>query len=183
MWSQQDLTVWTAALQAGEVVAAPAEGVYGYCVDPFNVTALQQLMTLKQRDPSKGVICLVRNLADVALLCGDVPEETYDAIRTYWPSVPAQPVTLILPAKLGLPELLTGGRGSLALRWTACDYMQKYLSAWGGPLVSTSLNISGDLPATDAAAIPLTVPALTCPEPLPGYVSKVYDPMQGVWLR
>ncbi len=56
-----NLREWLIALSCGGVVAAPAEGVYGYCCDPFSEIALQNLINLKQRDPAKGLIILIHD--------------------------------------------------------------------------------------------------------------------------
>ena len=73
--------------------------------------------------------------------------------------------------------------------------MQEYLAAWGHPLVSTSLNNSGEAPATEVSTIPADVVALTLPRPLSGIpepnlrlrgeamgeVTLAYDLEQIVW--
>lgn len=189
---------WVAALRAGQITAAPAEGVYGYCADPFNPAALQSLLELKQRDPSKGFILLVSNpyqLASVANLT--YPQDTKintaitRAIGTYFPfkSTPEQaPTTLILPAAANLNPLLTGKKSSfkfptVAVRVPTQPYMLEYLQAFGGPLVSTSLNVSGQPPATQIGQIPPEITALTWPEQLSGQPSRIFNPLNGEWLR
>jgi L-threonylcarbamoyladenylate synthase len=114
MWTDNQLQPWLRALSAGDVVAAPAEGVYGYCCDAFNPQALAKLMALKQRDPNKGVICLVPNKAALnqlvsSELTAHEQLQIEGAIAQHWPCEGTAPVTLILPAQDGLPPLLTGG--------------------------------------------------------------------------
>jgi tRNA A37 threonylcarbamoyladenosine synthetase subunit TsaC/SUA5/YrdC len=79
--------------------------------------------------------------------------------------------------------LLTGDFGTLAIRLPQPAYMQAYLQAAAIPLVSTSLNISGEAPATHAAAIPTGTPSLTLNEPLSGTPSRIFNPMTNQWLR
>jgi L-threonylcarbamoyladenylate synthase len=180
-WNPAQLAPWLAALKAGEVAAAPAEGVYGYVADPFNPKALQKLIQLKQRDPAKGFIVLIDQLAQLQQLCPQpLPPYAAAATRSHWPY---PPVTLILPALPTLPPLLTGGTTTIAVRYPAVDYMLEYLAAFGGPLVSTSLNISGEPPAIQASQIAADVPALTLAEPLSGRPSRIYDPEKSLWLR
>lgn len=186
------LVTWLAALRAGQIAAAPAEGVYGYCADPFNPAALQALIALKQRNPAKGFIMLVSNpyqLAAVANLASPQPAVA-KAIATYFPfdDSPQLPTTLILPAAQGLNPALTGahsasGHPTVAVRAPTCAYMREYLQAFGGPLVSTSLNLSGQPPATHALQIPADIPALTLPQPLSGTPSRIFNPLQNEWLR
>ena len=70
-------------------------------------------------------------------------------VRESWPG----PVTWVLPARAGLDPLLTGGRGSVALRVTAHPVAAALCRAFGGALVSTSANLSGRPPARSAVAV------------------------------
>ncbi len=181
-FSLNALDVWQAALHRGEVAAAPAEGVYGYVAAPFHVEALQSLLEAKNRAPTKGYIVLIENLSQLSLFCPVLPEACHQAMQTYWhPSQP--PTTLVLPALPTLPKLLTGGLPTIAIRLPQQPYMQSYLAAAGMPLVSTSLNLSGQPPATHANHIPVGVPALTLPYALSGTPSRIYNPLENTWLR
>ncbi|MBI1308274.1 MAG: hypothetical protein GC129_00250 [Proteobacteria bacterium] len=180
-WSAAQLEPWLQTLRAGGVAAAPAEGVYGYMADPFNPAALQSIVNLKQRSPAKGLIVLISNFAQLQKLCPHPLPPAYEsATRTMWPY---PPVTLLLPALPSLPPLLTGNRPTIAVRYPAADYMLQYLDAFGGPLVSTSLNLSGQPAATQPSQIPTHVPALTLPKTLSGKSSRIYDPQKSLWLR
>lgn len=176
---------WLAALKAGEVVIAPAEGMYGYCCNPFHEGALAKLMALKQRSPNKGLIVLIPDISHLASLCPTpLPESCQSALQTHWgASTNPQPTTLILPALPKLPKLLTGEHTTLAIRKPHSPYMREYLEAWGGPLVSTSCNLAGEPPATLANQLPVSIPALALPEALGGNPSRVYDARKGIWLR
>ena len=173
---------WSAALRAGRVCAAPAEGVYGYVADPFNPAALQGVLTVKNRVPTKGCIVLIQNREQLDQLCPTLPQSCTDAMATYW-QLGQPPVTLILPALPSLPEQLTGGMPTIAVRLPQPDYMQDYLKAVGQPVVSTSLNLSGEPPAIRREEVPLDVPALTLPHPLSGTPSRIFNPVTGIWLR
>lgn len=181
-WSQPQLEAWCAVLHAGGVAVAPAEGVYGYCADPFNPVALEALMARKQRDASKGLIVLVSDIAQLARLCPPLPERCQQAIAIHW-QAGQPPTTLILPVLNTLPPLLTGAHGTLAIRLPHTPYMQEYLAAYGGPLVSTSCNISGQPAAMMASQLPEGVPALTLPAALSGTPSRIFNPLTGRWLR
>lgn len=182
-WPKNTLEEWKKALQKGQVVAAPAEGVYGYCADPFNPQALANLLEIKQRSPKKGFILLISHLKQLNDLCQDIDmaneKHITEAVVTHWPG----PVTLILPARPGLPETLTGGQNTIAIRLPSEPYMLEYLNYFGSPLVSTSLNLSGQPPATQAIQIPSEIPALTLPNPLSGQSSRILNPSTNQWLR
>lgn len=182
LWKPSELHDWSAALRAGQVCAAPAEGVYGYVADPFNLTALQSLMEAKNRASTKGYIVLVQNVGQLKWLCPTLPQNCTDAMAAYWrPDQP--PVTLVLPALPTLPPLLTGGLPTIAVRMPQVGYMQEYLAAAGQPVVSTSLNRSGEPPAIAREEVPAGVPALTLPQPLSGTPSRIFNVVENRWLR
>lgn len=177
-----NLREWLIALSSGGVVAAPAEGVYGYCCDPLREIALQKLINLKQRDPAKGLIILIHDKRQLKEVCAPLGKVEREAVATYW--VDGQPpTTLILPTKRDLSPLLTGGRDTIAIRYARVGYMREYLTAWGQPLVSSSLNSSGDPPVTEATAMPAGMVALTVARPLSGNSSRIYDCAARRWLR
>jgi L-threonylcarbamoyladenylate synthase len=173
MWSSRELSPWLAALKKGEIVAAPAEGVYGYCADPFNSRALEKILEIKQRSLQKGLIVLISKLSQLDQLSPrSLPEECRSAVSAYWPGA----VTILLPALSSLPGILTGGLSTVA-------YMLEYLEAHGGPLCSTSLNPSGEPPAIVPKQISGGIPSLTLSEPLSGSVSRIFNPVAHSWLR
>lgn len=182
-WPENTLSEWKKALQNGQVAAAPAEGVYGYCANPFNPQALVNLLEIKQRNLQKGFILLISHLNQLTALCQDIDmaneKHITQAVVTHWPG----PVTLILPARAELPEALTGGQNTLAIRLPSEPYMIEYINYFGGPLVSTSLNLSGQPPATQASQIPPEIPALTLSQPLSGQPSRIFNPLTNQWLR
>jgi L-threonylcarbamoyladenylate synthase len=181
-WPATQLESWGTALQSGHIAAAPAEGVYGYVANPFAEAALQAIFNAKQRTLNKGFIVLIQNLNQLPLFCPALPDSAISAIQTHWqPGQP--PTTLVLPALPDLSKLLTGGLSTIALRLPQTDYMQAYLRAAGTPLVSTSLNLSGQPAAVSADQIPAGLLALTLPEPLSGTPSRIFNPLENTWLR
>ena len=179
MFTQQDLETFCEKLKNGHVVAAPAEGVYGYCADPFNVDALEKLLAIKNRTAGKGFITLIKDWDDLKQLVRPLSAHEKRTLETYWPGQ----VTVVLPAAKGLPPLLTGGRDTIAVRMPKADYMQNYLHAWGAPLISTSANLSGHPPATTTADLFDGIFALENKTPLKGGVSTVIDFATGAHLR
>jgi L-threonylcarbamoyladenylate synthase len=184
-FSAEQTQPWLAALKAGHVAAAPAEGAYGYVADPYNPLALQEVLNIKHRNPGKGLITLIGKLEQLKELTGPLNKACEYAIAQYWGAEGAKhgPVTLLLPAIAGLHPLQTGGGAFVAVRFSHESYVQEYMKLWGGPLISTSLNISGKPPAVQASQIPAGVAALSLPEPLPGTVSRIFAPTENRWLR
>lgn len=179
MWNSDQLERWTRALKEGQVVGAPAEGVYGYCVDPYNEKALKRLIEKKGRSADKGFIILVNNFSEMKEMTRLVTESEKEVISHSWPGN----TTIVFLARSTLSKLLTGGRDTVALRMPSEPYMKEYLNAWGGPLVSTSLNKTGERAITEGDKVPENIIALRIPERLNGRESKIYDAINYSWIR
>ena len=129
-------------VRKGGVIAYPTESVYGIGCSPMLISSLQRVLDLKKRDPNKGLIIVAADY-EQALPYIDVSrltEISHELMSKYWPG----PYTLVLPASPSLPELLTGGRTSIAIRVSACKAVKELCKAYGGAVVSTSCNISGE---------------------------------------
>ncbi len=106
------LTAARAALQAGGIVGIPTETVYGLAVLP-RPDPLAALLAAKARSMDKGIALLIDDLEQVSELV-QVPEVAQRLAATRWPGA----LTLVLPLRPGvaLPDLVTGGRATLAVR-------------------------------------------------------------------
>ena len=134
------------ALRAGAIVAYPTEAVYGLGCDPHDRQAFYRLLALKRRPDSKGVILIAADTAQLAAYLGPISADIAARLHASWPG----PVTWIAPASPQVPEWLTGGRDTIAVRVTAHPIAAALCRAFGGPLVSTSANRSGSPPARSA---------------------------------
>jgi len=136
-------------LRQGGLIALPTETYYGLGVDPFNAQALQRLFAIKRRIPEKAVLVLVEEQSQVPLLANDVPAPLQRLMNHFWPG----PLTLIFPAKKDLPELLTGGSGTIGIRQSPDATARLLLAAFGRPITATSANRSGAAAAITAAEV------------------------------
>lgn len=169
-------------LKASEIVAVPAEGVYGYSVDALNEAAIERLVAYKGRDHTKGLIVLIGDMAGLKDLCPMLSAQTIDKLQELW--APGQPATtVVLPALPQLPALLTGGKGTVAVRLPQAEDMLALLKVFGGPLVSTSANKSGEPAIYDLAHLPNDLYALPTARTLNGAVSRIYDMASSTYIR
>lgn len=132
-------------LRAGGLVAYPTEAVFGLGCDPRNESALERLLELKRRPTDKGLILLAADAAQLSDWVEPLPEVAAARVRASWPG----PVTWVMPARAGVSPLLRGAHASLAVRVTAHPLAAALARAFGGALVSTSANLSGEPPARD----------------------------------
>ena len=148
----------------------------------LNSRALERLLAYKHRDQSKGLIVLIGGMDQLRDLCPSLSDSAMNKLRELW--APGQPpTTIILPALPNLPELLTGGRGTVAVRLPQVEDLLALLEEFGGPLVSTSANKSGEPAIYEMADLPPELYALPTERTLSGAVSRIYDLMTGNYLR
>jgi L-threonylcarbamoyladenylate synthase len=164
-------------LTSGGVLALPTETFYALAVNPLDEAALARLFALKERPASKPVLVLVGDPAMLPQVAGEVPAAGARLLARFWPG----PLTLILPARPGLPELLTGGAGTIGVRVPRQAVTCRLLTSLGFPVTGTSANRSGAAPLVEAAAVArefgdrvdLILDAGPCPGGLPSTIVDV----------
>lgn len=139
------------ALRQGSIVACPTESVWGLSADPLNSAAVQQLLAVKQRPVEKGLILVASCLEDLALYIEAPGRKALQRATATWPG----PHTWVFPASPQAPGWITGSHPSVAVRVTAHPVLAQLCKAFGGALVSTSANRSGQPPCRDVAQLRL----------------------------
>ena len=132
----------THVLHKGGVIVYPTEAVWGIGCDPFNEAAVMRLLDIKQREVDKGLILIAADLEQLKD-CLDLPAlrtERLVEVLASWPG----PHTWTMPASPMAPRWITGAHESLAVRVCAHPTVVALCRAFGGPLVSTSANLSGE---------------------------------------
>lgn len=139
------------AFFTGEILAYPTEAVFGLGCDPDNEQAVMSLLALKQRPVEKGLILVAKTYSQLLPYVKDsaIPLDRRTAIISSWPG----PVTWLLPRADNAPEWLTGGSDMIAVRVSAHPVVMQLCEILDKPLVSTSANLSGQSPVTEAQEI------------------------------
>jgi len=132
-----------AVLDAGGVIAYPTEGVWGLGCDPANGPAVARLLAIKRRPVEKGLILIAADFAQLVPWLAPPAPEALARAQASWPG----PNTWLFAASEAAPPWITGGNPKIAVRVTDHDVARRLCRAWGGPLVSTSANRSGEAPA------------------------------------
>ncbi|HYC55171.1 MAG TPA: L-threonylcarbamoyladenylate synthase [Candidatus Binatia bacterium] len=131
-------------LRSGALVVYPTETVYGIGADAADAGAIERLLELKGREGGRGISLLVEDLASAAsLLAEAVPFGAHALARRFWPG----PLTIVLPAAASVAEALVGPGGGVGLRCSSDPMASSLVRCFGGPLTSTSANVSGQAPA------------------------------------
>jgi len=135
-----------ALLRSGGVVAFPTETVYGLGANAFDPRAVARIFEIKARpafDP------LIVHLADETMLervAEDVPERARLLTRRFWPG----PLTIVLRKRAAVPDLVTAGLETVAVRVPAHPVARELVARAGTPIAAPSANPFGSLSPTRA---------------------------------
>ena len=137
-------------LSAGELVGIPTETVYGLAADARSAQAVQKIFRLKGRPAHNPLIVHIAHrglLETVARIEGDAAlQRRIERLAPLWPG----PLTVVLPKAAAVPDIVTAGGTTVALRIPAHPVAQALLQAFGGPVAAPSANKSGSLSPTTA---------------------------------
>lgn len=138
-------------LRCGHIIAYPTEAVYGLGCDPNQFAAVDHLLQLKQRPKHKGFILIAAHWGQLApyIDAERVAPHNLQQALAVWPGA----ITWLFPKNAQIPEWLCADRDSIAVRVTAHPVARALCLAFGGALISTSANLSGQAPARDISAI------------------------------
>ncbi len=141
-----------ALLAAGEVVAVPTETVYGLAADAFRPEAVAKLFAVKERpafDPLIVHIAARRDLSRVARVPEEIAEVIDSLTAAFWPG----PFTVVLPKQAEVPDLVTSGLPTVAVRQSAHPVMRAVAKGLGNPIAAPSANRFGRISPTSASAV------------------------------
>jgi len=131
------------------VVLLPTDTLYGLGADVFSLPALKRVFSIKGRPPDLALPVLVGSWEQVELVARDVPESGRLLAGRFWPGA----LTLVLTRRDCVPDLVTGGRDTVAVRMPGHPIPLALAKELGGPITGTSANRSGEAdPQTLAAA-------------------------------
>ena len=173
-----------ACVRAGGVVAYPTEAVFGIGCLPDDDAALERVLRIKRRSWRKGMLIVGASLDQIERWAVFDGSPLLDEILASWPG----PTTWVLPARPRTPARLTGGRHTIAVRWTAHPIAAELCRQAGSALVSTSANPSGRPPLRRAIDVRNTLGRLlddVLPGPLGCRASptEIRDGLTGRVLR
>jgi L-threonylcarbamoyladenylate synthase len=137
-----------AVLLAGGVVAFPTETVYGLGAMALNREAVEKIFLIKGRPSTNPLIVHVSGVPQAKELVAEWPDVADDLAKMYWPG----PLTLVLKKNPLVPDEITAGADTVAIRCPANAIAQALISATG-PLAAPSANRSGELSPTTAAHV------------------------------
>ena len=142
----------TELLRAGEVVALPTETVYGLAGNVFDPNAVAKIFAAKERPAFDPLIVHVSSRAElerVAVIPEEIQATVEKLLNAFWPG----PLTLILPKHPDVPDLVTSGLDTVAVRQSASKIFRAIGKELGQPLAAPSANRFGRISPTSATAV------------------------------
>lgn len=132
------------SIQDGHLVVMPTETVYGLGADALNASAVARVFAVKARPSFDPLIVHVAGLAAAQDLAAAWPKSAQALAEAFWPG----PLTLVLPKKDRVPDLVTSGLPSVGIRWPAHPVAQALIQASGRPIAAPSANRFGSISPT-----------------------------------
>jgi L-threonylcarbamoyladenylate synthase len=133
-------------LRHGGLVAFPTETVYGLGADALDTEAVGRIFAAKGRPATNPVIVHVTSADEARELTAAWPEEAALLAARFWPG----PLTLVLPRNRRVPDVVTAGGPTVAVRVPAHPVALALLRAAGLPVAAPSANRSTGLSPTRA---------------------------------
>jgi L-threonylcarbamoyladenylate synthase len=135
-------------LRAGGVIVFPTESVYGLGVDACREAAVARLVAIRGRDEGKPILVLVRDVAMAETVSAAFPVLARRLAARFWPG----PLTIVVPARAGLPAPLTAGTGTIGVRVPGHPMAAALVAGLGGAVTAPSANPPGAEPPRDVQA-------------------------------
>jgi L-threonylcarbamoyladenylate synthase len=136
-------------LRRGGLVAFPTETVYGLGADALNADAVKQIFVAKGRPLDNPIIVHIASVADLKALTSHVPAKAGLLIDKFWPG----PLTLILQKSQDIPDDVTSGLDTVAVRMPQNKIALALIKALGHPIAAPSANLSGRPSGTTAGHV------------------------------
>ncbi|MBI5103165.1 MAG: threonylcarbamoyl-AMP synthase [Nitrospirae bacterium] len=131
---------------SGGIACFPTETFYGLGARYDDPEALAKIYEIKGRPHHKGMPLIIGDMDSLSVIAGRVEDSLLKLAGVFWPG----PLTLLLPAREGLPDFITAGSGRVAVRVPGRSFALDLAKQIGVPITATSANISGMPPAESA---------------------------------
>jgi len=126
-------------LHKSGIILYPTDAIWGIGCDATNEVAIKKIYLLKKREEKKSMIILLALLSEIQNYVFNPSVKIIEFI-----SKETKPTTAIFENAINLPHELINADGTIAIRIVKDEFCQMLIGQMGGPLVSTSANISGD---------------------------------------
>ena len=144
--NQEIMQEAAALIRAGEVVSFPTETVYGLGADGLNPEAVAKIFAAKGRPNDNPLILHIAKKEAIAQLTTGLNANAKKLMEQFWPG----PLTLIVNKSSIVPDAVSAGLETVAVRFPSNKFAQDFIRACGCPIAAPSANISGRPSPTNA---------------------------------
>ena len=149
-------------LAKGGLVAFPTETVYGLGANGLNEDAVRSIFAAKGRPSDNPLILHICDTEQLPQLAREIPEEAIKLALEFWPG----PLTMVLPKTDRVPDAVSGGLDTVAIRFPSNLIAREIIRRSGKPIAAPSANLSGS---------PSPTTAQHCIDDLIGRVDAIVD--------
>jgi len=142
----KDIAKARALLERGLLVAIPTETVYGLAANALDPEAVVQIFEVKNRPRFDPLIVHLADASEAEKYVGVFPNWAEKLADRFWPG----PLTLVLPKRNNIPDIVTSGLDSVAIRVPLSPLTHELLSQLDFPLAAPSANPFGYVSPTTA---------------------------------
>lgn len=160
--SEAEIAQCGALLQQGELVCFPTETVYGLGANALDSAAVAKIFQVKNRPADNPLIAHISDWQMLEQVVTSMPKEIKELAQQFWPG----PLTLVLPRSPQIPQIVSAGLDTVAVRCPEHPIARELIRQAGVPVVAPSANLSGRPSPTCLAH---------CKEDLTGKVAAIID--------
>ncbi len=135
-----------AVIRSGGLVAFPTETVYGLGANALDATAVSGIFRAKDRPAYDPLIVHLADVGALQLVASRIPDVAYNLASRFWPG----PLTMVLPRSARIPDLVTAGGETVAVRVPAHPVALALITSSGVPIAAPSANRFGRVSPTRA---------------------------------
>ena len=138
-YSLENVSLCADILKNSGLVAIPTETVYGLAANAFESSAVEKIFTAKGRPQDNPLIVHISEFEEIYPLVKTVPEAAEKLAKAFWPG----PLTIILEKSDKIPDVVSAGLATVAIRCPSHKTAREIIKACGFPLAAPSANLSG----------------------------------------
>lgn len=142
----KDLDLAAKCLREEEIIGFPTETVYGLAGNIFSEKAIRKIFSVKERPFYNPLIVHIKNGNELEKIAKEIPEIAKTLAEKFWPG----PLTLLLKKKSSVPDLITAGKPTVAVRVPDHAIALQLLEKLEFPLAAPSANPFGRISPTNA---------------------------------
>ena len=144
-----DVSKAASLLRKGEIISIPTETVYGLAANALDDSAVAKIFEAKNRPGFDPLIVHIKKGLELEKYVSDIPKKAELLTEKFWPG----PLTLVLPKKKIIPDLVTSGLNTVGIRYPNHPTTQALLNEVEFPLAAPSANPFGYVSPTTASHV------------------------------